>query len=305
MHILTATDGSPTGNAAVAWAAEQFGLAGNHIRIVHVLHGGSHQAEDLDAANATLKRMAAELGAGDCTLDTAAFPHAPPWEVIARESAAWHADLLIVGVRGHSPLDWVRLGTTARRLVRTVACPVLTVPPPPAGSDRRRSLHGLVSVDFSEESSLAISAAVELIGGTQRGGTLTLLHVLEQPNMPFEGMGYGLMGINDDLLERGKVNAAHLLEGLAADARGGGIEVHTLIEVGAASSTILSTAKQLGCHFIATGTRGKNLMHRMFIGSVATHLLNALKLPILTTRDISRELPVALSAQHAETDGPT
>ncbi|MDP6987231.1 MAG: universal stress protein [Phycisphaerales bacterium] len=305
MNILTATDGSPTGNAAVAWAAERFGRAGNRIRILHVIGGGHHQDEVLDAANAALTLMAAELNVNEGVLETAALPHAPAWEVLAAEADSWKADLLIVGCRGHAPLDWVRLGTTARRLVRTAASPVLTVPPTPSSDPGHTALHGLVCVDFSEESSLAISAAVRLLSGARDGGSLTLLHVLEQPNHSFESMGYGLLGVADDLLEHGKVEASRLIEGLAADARRGGLAVDAIVEVGSPTTTILNTAKRLGCDFIATGTRGKNLAHRMFIGSVATHLLKSHELPILTTRDVSQEQPVALSAHPAPTGSST
>jgi general stress protein 26/nucleotide-binding universal stress UspA family protein len=101
MNILTATDGSPAGRAAAVWAAEQFHRPGNNMRLVHVLRGSHHQANAIEAATETLSHMASELQTGNATVETAVYPHAPAWEVIASEAESWRADSLLVGCRGH------------------------------------------------------------------------------------------------------------------------------------------------------------------------------------------------------------
>ncbi len=296
LRILAATDGSPAGNAAVAWAVSVFGHAGGSLRVVHVIERRHADADSNDSINDALRALVAKAGGDADAVQTAPLPHAPVWESVRDDAEAFAADLLILGARGHSPFEWMRLGTTTRRLIRTSPCPVLTVPPAHA-EDADAPLRGIVAVDFSEESSRAISAAVQLLNATGRGGELTLLHVCETPHMPYEGMGYGPLAAADELTRHRQVEAGHLLDGLAADAASETIRVTTRVESGQAAPVVLDVASQLGCSFIATGTRGSSLVHRLFLGSVATHLLQSHSIPVLTTRDVQHEQLVPLSAR--------
>jgi nucleotide-binding universal stress UspA family protein len=94
-----------------------------------------------------------------------------------------------------------------------------------------------------------------------------------------------------------QIEAGHLLDGLAAEASSETIAVTTQVKSGSAAEIILEAASRMGCTFIATGTRGSSLVHRLFLGSVATHLLQAHSIPVLTTRDIQHEQLVPLSAR--------
>ncbi|MCP4758869.1 MAG: universal stress protein [Planctomycetes bacterium] len=299
LNILAATDGSATGNAAVAWAVSVFGSANVSLRVVHVIEHRRHDADSNDPINDALRTIVAGVGGDMEAIETAVLPHGAAWESIRDNAESFGADLLVLGARGHSPFEWMRLGTTTRRLIRTAPCPILTIPPSHA-LDADAPIHGLVGVDFSEESSRAISAAVRLLDATGCGGTLTLLHVCETLHMPYEGMGYSPSAVTDELVKHRKVEAGHLLDGLAADATSETITVNTRIEAGHAATLVLEVASQLGCSFVATGTRGSRLMHRLFLGSVATHLLQAHSIPVLTTRDIQQEQLVPLSAHAAE-----
>jgi nucleotide-binding universal stress UspA family protein len=51
-------------------------------------------------------------------------------EQIAREALREDVDLVVVGSRGHGPVASVLIGSTARKLMRTAACPVAVVPRP-------------------------------------------------------------------------------------------------------------------------------------------------------------------------------
>lgn len=50
-----------------------------------------------------------------------------PVEAILMQAAAYHADLLAVGTRGHGGLNRLMLGSVAKELTRRAGCPVLTV----------------------------------------------------------------------------------------------------------------------------------------------------------------------------------
>jgi nucleotide-binding universal stress UspA family protein len=53
--------------------------------------------------------------------------HGKPYVQILQVADEEHADLIIVGLRGRSPLDLAFLGSTTNQVVRRAACPVLTL----------------------------------------------------------------------------------------------------------------------------------------------------------------------------------
>ncbi|MDP7028884.1 MAG: universal stress protein [Phycisphaerales bacterium] len=291
-RILVATDASPAGNAAVAWAASTFQSPGTTLHITHVVDA-AHGPAAATAAEETLQTTAASLDGSDAHIETSVTSGRPVWEAIVEQAARARSDLLIIGVRGHSKLPWVRLGTTARRLVRFAPCPVLSLPPQ-SGPDAARPLHGLVGVDFSEESALATTAAIRLLGAAG-GGRLTLLHVCESPSMPYEAMGYGPAQVTDELVEHRRREALHMLEGLAADATGGGVEATFAATTGQAAQSLEHYAEEADCDFIAVGTRGHTVMQRMILGSAAQRLLEGHARPVLTARSPAADQSIALS----------
>jgi nucleotide-binding universal stress UspA family protein len=53
-----------------------------------------------------------------------------PFQVLKKYADAHQVDLIVLGVRGHSLVETMFLGSTTDRLIRGVACPVLSVCPP-------------------------------------------------------------------------------------------------------------------------------------------------------------------------------
>jgi nucleotide-binding universal stress UspA family protein len=50
-----------------------------------------------------------------------------PYVQILHVAAEEGTDLIIIGVRGHNPLDVALFGSTANQVVRRATCPVLTL----------------------------------------------------------------------------------------------------------------------------------------------------------------------------------
>lgn len=53
-----------------------------------------------------------------------------PFQALTRYAQTHHIDLIVLGVRGHSLVETMLLGSTTDRVIRHVACPVLSVCPP-------------------------------------------------------------------------------------------------------------------------------------------------------------------------------
>ena len=53
-----------------------------------------------------------------------------PASAIVEAAGTIHADLIVMGTHGHGPMMHALMGNVAERVVRTAACPVLTVREP-------------------------------------------------------------------------------------------------------------------------------------------------------------------------------
>jgi nucleotide-binding universal stress UspA family protein len=78
------------------------------------------------AADRRLREIAAELSSSNLTTDTMGRKGYPP-EVILEQARALDADMIAMGTRGRSQLDFAVLGSIAQSVLAFAPCPVLTV----------------------------------------------------------------------------------------------------------------------------------------------------------------------------------
>jgi nucleotide-binding universal stress UspA family protein len=79
-----------------------------------------------DRASSRLDDQVRKVVAGRCPA-AATVADGKPYVELLRIALEVHADLLVSGVHGRSPLDVAMFGSTANQLVRHATCPVLTV----------------------------------------------------------------------------------------------------------------------------------------------------------------------------------
>jgi len=91
-----------------------------------------------------------------------------------------HVDLLVIGTRGRTGIGKLLLGSIAEEILRSVACPVLTVGPhaDAAPGSRAEFREILYATDLSRESARAASYATLL--AQEFGARLALLHVVPE-----------------------------------------------------------------------------------------------------------------------------
>ncbi len=123
MNILVATDFSGLATDAVGVAADYARRLGGRLHVLHV--AWPDVGPD---TRATLERMAhdASGGAGIGAVRSGLIPASE----IVRYADEHAIDLIVVGTHGRTGVSRVLLGSVAERVVRTAACPVLTVPKP-------------------------------------------------------------------------------------------------------------------------------------------------------------------------------
>ena len=140
--IIWATDGSAGADHALGYARDLARVYGAELVVVHGEEkstarssiGYTRRADEEDI-EAKLKRQVAELTDSGITASVKIIDgHAPAATLIAEAAEDIGADAVVVGTRGHTPLAGLLLGSVTTRLLHTLHCPVLAVPPSAANS---------------------------------------------------------------------------------------------------------------------------------------------------------------------------
>ncbi|MBX3643875.1 MAG: universal stress protein [Rubrivivax sp.] len=179
--LMAATDFSVDGNNAVRRAALLAHEHGAGLRILHVLKAAGRQPLrdwfsptidiDLKAAQSreALRRVAVEISSAYDLTPRVEVVVGDPFEALLQASQS--ADLVVLGQRGHSRLEALRVGGTVDRMLRTCQRPVLVVKTPATQPYRRI----LVPIDFTAYS----EAAVEVAARLRRGAGMHVFHAFK------------------------------------------------------------------------------------------------------------------------------
>ena len=140
--ILVPIDFSKNADAVLEWAAHLAEEHGAKLVLLHAYHlpvdfqqlEGAYLPPDFwtqvkaDAAE-NLERCAAPLRARKLSVETV-VREGYPATAIEEEARERHADLVVIGTRGHTGLKHLLLGSVAERVVQKSPCPVLAVKTP-------------------------------------------------------------------------------------------------------------------------------------------------------------------------------
>lgn len=140
--ILVPIDFSQHAESVLEWAAHLAREHGSKLVLLHAYHlpvdfqqlEGAYLPPDFwtqvkaDAA-ANLEREAAKLREAGLTVETV-VREGYPATAIEEEARTRHADLVVIGTKGHSGLKHLLLGSVAERVVQKAPCPVLAVKTP-------------------------------------------------------------------------------------------------------------------------------------------------------------------------------
>jgi len=138
--ILTAIDFSESSDFAFEYAltlARQFQA---ELTIMHVInepvdlrgfyvpHISFEQLEkEIEEGAEKMMEKFCQTRMGDFTRYTTAVVAGIPYEEILRKAEETGASLIVLGTHGRTGIDHLIFGSTAERVVRSAACPVLTI----------------------------------------------------------------------------------------------------------------------------------------------------------------------------------
>jgi universal stress protein A len=138
----------------------------------------------------------------------------------------------------------------------------------------------LAPTDFSELSTQGLKSALEL--AQTFGAKLLLLHVVEPPAYPVEGIVPSHLGapLLDDLERQASNELAQILP----EVQGSGVDVARRVAVGIPYRKIVEVAEEEKADLIVMTTHGRTGLSHLVMGSVAEKIVRTAPCPVLTMR---------------------
>jgi nucleotide-binding universal stress UspA family protein len=143
--------------------------------------------------------------------------------------------------------------------------------------------HILAPTDFSELSQQGLTTALQLAAAF--GAKLLLLHVIEPPPYPVEGVMPSPFGATllDDLERQATRDLAQMLP----DTHGSPVQIMRRVVVGIPYRKIVEVAEQEKSDLIVMTTHGRTGLSHLVMGSVAEKIVRTAPCPVLTIRPTS------------------
>ena len=135
--VVIGLDGSPESKRALPVALDLARRDGGRIVAVHVREmlvgraGGQPLNVNEDEVEAEVRRQIAEISSTgvEIGLTVVSAVAGGPAHVLADIARKEHADVIVIGTRGHSQITGLLVGSATHRLLHIAPCAVYVVPP--------------------------------------------------------------------------------------------------------------------------------------------------------------------------------
>ncbi len=264
--ILMATDLSARSDRALHRALMLARENGAKLEIVHVVDESLMESIKLQQQMAAKVAIEQQIGAlplaGNlplsleivCGLD---------WSEIVCRAEEHRFDLIVLGIHRHKTRQMFQ-GTTAERVIRYGARPVLVVKDAVSGPYRR----AVVAADLSTHANAAMGLAARLTPS----GLVHLVHAAHRPFAAFLGRDTQNQLIGE---ERARITAAleASMNQLSRELAGAAPRFEVVLREGEARRVIREQVANLKPDLLAVGTHGRTGVAHAIIGSIAEDLL--------------------------------
>ena len=141
----------------------------------------------------------------------------------------------------------------------------------------------LAPTDFSDLSKQGLKSALEL--AQSFGAKLVLIHVVEPPPYPVEGLIPSPLGATllDDLERQASQELARML----VDTQWSAVDVERRVVVGIPYRKIVEVAEEEKADLLVVTTHGRTGLVHLVMGSVAEKIVRTAPCPVLTIRPTS------------------
>lgn len=190
------------------------------------------------------------------------------------------ADLIVMGSHGRRGVRRLFLGSVAEEVVRTAACPVLTLRAD--GQDPLRvPQHVVAPVDFSAESAAALAAA-RVMAATY-GSRLDVVHVVEHPTFAHQYEPFYNRAL-DYSFPRAAAKITIALRELLDEVDGPEVESHVEVLEGSPAKSVVDYAELVKPAMIVIATHGLTGLEHFLLGSVTERVVRLAHCPVLTLK---------------------
>ena len=293
-RLLVATDGSPSGDRAVAFAIALARRRGSEILLCSAVDHAAAIAQSsttiggfaglplvaaLDDAVAAIVASAAKNVKNANIPVTTLILEGRAAHAIVTCASDRHVDAIVIGTQGKNGLERFFLGSTAQGVLRRTDVPTFVVSPstPIHDVDFERIL---VAVDDSDPSDAAVSFAIDL--ARLSASTLVLCAAIETADLLEQAAANGYDRMS--MLEEFRAAVQSLLDRHATRARARGVAVEIVLAEGDPIATILRAATTHRAGLIVVGTHGRRGLRRFFLGSVAEGVVRQSHVPVAVLR---------------------
>ncbi len=206
--------------------------------------------------------------------------HEPPVPAILDAIREHSCDLVVMGTHARQGLQHMFIGSTTEGVLRLSEVPVLTVREETRADSERPFHRALIAVDDSDPADAAVRLALEF--ATAFGTELVLCNVIDTRDLYAKAATYGYDP--EPLLDELRAHARSIAENCAKHA-GSSTTPHdvTLVE-GEPAAAIAQAASDQRADLILIGSHGRRGLRRLFLGSVAEHVVRVAHVPVLVVR---------------------
>lgn len=208
--------------------------------------------------------------------------HGEVTAALAKETAEWGADMVVMTTHGRGGLARAWLGSVADSLIRSAAVPVLLIRPGDEPGDAPRwadPLEVVVTVDGSAFAEAALAVATRL--GALFDARITLVRIVPYP-YDAGAMGGGVVMDYGDLLAAAESEGREYLTALSARLEGSVPRVDTELLVSPSPATsILEIAERRAAHVIVVASHARKGLSRLVLGSMTDKLVRGAERSVL------------------------
>lgn len=321
MRILLATDGSQPAGRALNLVANMAWPTGTSIRLVSAVPKGSEMVvkwtpetaslSELDRIEDTVVRTHAvaldsaerdlRLAHPECTVEGFLLRGRPASRIVD-EARDFEADLIVVGHRGHGPMETMLLGSVSAEVVDHAPCPVLVA--------RSGTLGPVVLADDGSPSAVTAAAVLEAFPLPAQ----TPITVLSITDTGFPFAAAAAPGLYDQAinsyvrsLKEARDDTTRIATGAADRLQEAGYRTTPVVRDGDPAHEIVEYAKTHETGLLVLGTRGHTGLKRLLLGSVARNVLLHAPCSVLVVRATAAHLPATPEREPAlaATNGPS
>ena len=191
------------------------------------------------------------------------------------------ADLVVMGTHGRGGFERLVLGSVTEKVLRKLACPVLTVPP---HAGKTPTVPGpftsiLCATDFSNASLHALEYAMSL--AQEAGSTLTVVFSLQ---WELEDEAELQAPVVSEYRLMREADSQKRLDALIPKSVRDVCKVETVMATGKASREITRIADNVMADLIVMGVHGRGVVDLTLFGSTTHYVIRHAHCPVLTVR---------------------